>query len=295
MLTLPIHPSCENTDVPVAPPPSRLKIEPEDFPPLPEVAWKVLQMTSDLCCGVQNLERVVSRDQALTSRILKIANSAFFGLRREVRTVGHAAVVLGNRRLRGLVIASSIGGVLYQTPSGRLLWEHALGVGLSSSEIARSCAYPDPEEAFVAGLLHDIGKALLDYQYPQLYARVMERLLEEPSTSSPILERQIFGTDHSQAGLLLVEAWSLPLELGDAIGWHHAPVKAPHDPFLASLVNLADGLCRKSGIGPLESPELDLGNLEGTAFLEVSGSQLETMFDHISVKLKQDKDLFGLS
>ncbi len=148
----------------------RVRIEVDHFPPLPRVAWKVLELTSDLYAGVEPLGQVISRDQTLTARVLRIANSAFFQRSREIHTVEQASAVLGNQRIRSLVVAASLGGLLHLAPQGRALWEHALGVALSAREVASMLRNRvDPEEAFVAGLLHDIGKGLFDAQHAELF------------------------------------------------------------------------------------------------------------------------------
>ena len=136
--------------VPPPPNPRKLSVslELDHFPPLPEVAWRVLELTSDLYLGVDKLAEVISRDQTLTARILRIANSAFFQRLCEIKTVKHASTVLGNRKIRGIVIAASLGGILYRSPQGRLLWQHALGVGLAARELS---FHPVGDEALLAG------------------------------------------------------------------------------------------------------------------------------------------------
>ncbi|MFZ0430810.1 MAG: HDOD domain-containing protein [Acidobacteriota bacterium] len=282
----------------VLPPPNPRKLsvslELDHFPPLPEVAWRVLELTSDLYLGVDKLAEVISRDQTLTARILRIANSAFFQRLCEIKTVKHASTVLGNRKIRGIVIAASLGGILYRSPQGRLLWQHALGVGLAARELSgRLPVNADAEEAFVAGLLHDIGKGLFDYQHPELFVQAVSLASADPDLSTVDAERQVLGVDHLEVGARVAEAWNLPASIANVIRYHHDPSASPRNPHLCAIVCLADRCCLRLAIGPISKPELDPMDFASAAILGVAGEELERIQTDFLDKVELDRALFS--
>lgn len=279
-----------------APTPRKLSVslELDHFPPLPEVAWKVLELTSDLYLGVDRLAEVISRDQTLTARILRIANSAFFQRLCEIKTVKHASTVLGNRKIRGIVIAASLGGILYRSPQGRRLWQHALGVGLAARELAaRLSTTVDAEEAFVAGLLHDIGKGLFDYQHPELFVQAASLASADTDLSTIDAERQILGIDHVEVGEQVAEAWNLPESIANAIRFHHDPSASNTHPQLCAVICLADRSCLRMGIGPISKPELDPMDLGSAAILGIDAAELAQSQENFLEKIEMDRALFS--
>lgn len=264
-----------------------------DFPPLPEVAWKVLEMTSDVYCGTQALEEIISRDQALTARLLRIANSAFLGVRGEVVTVGKAASVLGSQRLRSIVVAASLDGIFKKTPTGRLQWEHSLAVALACHQLAKDNRYSDPDEAFVAGLMHDIGKNILDGQHPDSYGQVLELIAEGGQTTLKA-ERYILGYDHCEAGTLLANVWNWCERLTEVVRLHHTPEEAVVDPSLCHIVHFADSVVVKMGIGPISRPDLSLLDSPSLGILKLTAEQVEQLSEQIPTKLADEKKTFRL-
>lgn len=274
--------------------PHSLAAQTGDLPPLPEVAWKVLQITSDLYWNACDFEKVVTHDQALTAKILKISNSAFFGLRGTVSTVSQAAVILGNRRLRSLVVAASLEGVFGgRTLNGERLWEHSLAVALATGQLALKRNFPEPEEAFVAGLMHDIGKAVLDGNREEVYTEILKRAnLEHIQVID--LEREMLGFDHTQVGSLLATKWNLAPHIEEVVRYHHSPSEASRNPELCAIVSLADAVCVKKGVGPVSLPDLDLNQLEATRMLGIGEDQLDAVINEVQLKLEEDRRMFGL-
>ncbi len=271
-----------------------VSLELDHFPPLPEVAWRVLELTSDLYLGVDKLAEVISRDQTLTARILRIANSAFFQRLCEIKTVKHASTVLGNRKIRGIVIAASLGGILYRSPQGRLLWQHALAVGLAARELSgRLPIKVDAEEAFVAGLLHDIGKGLFDYQHPELFVQAASLASADSELSTIDAERQILGIDHVEIGAKVAEAWHLPESIGSAIRFHHDPSAAAAHPRLCAIICLADRSCLRAGIGPISKPDLNPMDSAAGAILGVTEDELKESQADFLERIEMDRALFS--
>jgi HD-like signal output (HDOD) protein len=273
--------------------PTRPVLDIDVLPPLPEVAWRILEMTSDLYLGVGELSDLIARDQALTARVLRIANSAFFRRTREIRTVRDAAVLLGNRKIRGVVIAASLGGVIRKTPQGRQLWEHALGAALAAREIAARTRLADPDDAFVAGLLHDVGKILFDLQFPQAFLEAVACAEANPDLSTLEAERAYLGWTHTEAGELVAEAWNLPDAIAEVVTCHHEPERSVLFHELSVLVQASNWLCHSLGIGPVRrvAETVDAEAIWKAVGLEPDG--VGALAEDFLIRLSQDKELFG--
>jgi len=264
-----------------------------EVPPLPEVALKVLEYADDAVISTEEISSVIIRDQGLTSQILKMANSAFFGLKRQIATIRHAAVVLGTKRLRSMVITASMSRVYSRSALGRIFWEHALVVALISSELAKIHRISDPEMAFVAGIMHDIGKSILAAQYPEDY-RVVNDKIQTERISSCKAEQKQFGTDHSHVGAFVADTWYLPQPLHDAIQYHHATWRAEHEPGLTSIIYLADRIAHSIGVGPVKNPKLDFREIAREVEVEVDPDILAAVGDGIRARYEKERQAFGL-
>jgi len=269
--------------------------EAEDIPTLHEVAWKLLKTVSDRASHLQDLERLISRDQPLTAKILRIANSSWMGSRQPVSTLRQAILVLGTRRLRSLVLAASIDGVVRsRAMKNRHTWEHALAVAVASEFVAEETRYPDRQEAFVGGLLHDLGKGVLEKSLTSEYQQVLDRVYNEHIWAVEA-ERSILGFDHAAVGGLVAQKWNLPAVLQEVVREHHTPASATLDPYLCAIVSFADGLCVKEGIGPSQRPDIDLCSLSATSILGMKPHSLEKTAQAVAKRFREDKRLFGLN
>ena len=228
-----------------------------ELPPLPQVAAQVLRLSADPDSSTDDLQRVISTDQALTAQILKIANSAMFGMMREVKTLTQAIMTLGFSTIRSVVIASSAKNLYSRGSVGlqeRLLWEHALVVAIATRTYARSMRFPRSEEAFLAGLMHDIGKSVMGLKFPDRYGALIRSVYNEKQDGLH-QELDVFGFDHAMVGEALLRSWNFAERLLDAVRWHHDPALAPADhQGLASLVALGNQLALDLNLG-LGRPE----------------------------------------
>jgi putative nucleotidyltransferase with HDIG domain len=270
------------------------QIDIRDIPPLPEVALKVIEYGDDEAVNADEIGQFIARDQGLTGQILKIANSAYFGMKRQIGTIRHAAVVLGARRLRSAVVAASLGEVYSGTALGRILWEHSLIVAMIASELARIHRHSDPELAFVAGIMHDVGKSVIDTQYPESYVEVLEKISREQKSCLEA-ERSSFGFDHTHVGSIVADVWGLPKGLHSAIRYHHSTWEARHDPELTSLVYLADRVAQSIGIGMVHNFDLDLRELASETELEIDPGILAAVGEGVKVQFERERKFFGLA
>jgi putative nucleotidyltransferase with HDIG domain len=171
-----------------------------DLPTLPVIAQKVLLLADDDDSGPEKLSGMISSDQALSAKVLSLANSAYYGYRSKIGTIRHAVVVIGVNMLKQLSLSVLVCGTLGRGGKGRAeFWKHSFGTATASSMIAKHTRVYDPDVCFMAGLLHDVGKMIID-----TYFR------DEPHL------------DHTEVGSWMAERWQLPQELINAIAFHHS-------------------------------------------------------------------------
>lgn len=222
---------------------------------LPEVALEVMRLAEDPQSTGDDLDRVLSRDPALSARVLRIVNSAFYGVRREVSSIGTAIVVLGFAAVKNIAIAASLarmfrGGVLPGGFEPRSLWTHAVGVATASRLVVGSVGGIDASDAFLAGLMHDIGMIVEMQACRDQFIATLADVTAHPELSFREAERRNIGATHEQFGESLARAWRFPVALQQVTGWHHAPLSLPlADRKLPAIVYVADHLTARVGIG----------------------------------------------
>ncbi len=189
---------------------------------LPQVLAEVVRVADDDASTASDIADIIMKDPALTARMLRISNSAYYGQGREVTTINQAVVTLGIRAVKAMALSSGIYGLfeISQPVVDRLrFWRHSLEVAIACREIAQACSYRPSEEAFIAGLMHDIGILVLESNFSDQFSRVWK--LVESGESLVKLEEAAWGTNHSRVAKFLLTQWKLPSLLGDAISKHH--------------------------------------------------------------------------
>ena len=223
------------------------------LPTLPTVITQMIGLIDNPKTSARDVARLIATDQALTAKILKLANSAFYGFPRKISTVNHAIVVLGFETVKSLGLSVS---VLERFASGgkdtsfdrQKFWEHSIACGVAARLLAGKLRYRVQGEAFAAGILHDIGKLILSQYFPDEFAEIM-RLVREQDIYIGKAEEAVLGVTHAEIGHWLAEKWNLPGQLDDTIAFHHAPGRLERGAELPSLIHLADFLCRREKIG----------------------------------------------
>ncbi len=226
--------------------------EVNDLPPMPQVAMKARQIVSDPNANYTELAKVIETDQAIATRVLKLANSAFYCSAGEVSTIHRAAVVLGTKSLHKLLTLACSSSLLgnrlmgYELDAGDM-WMHSLAVASGSGLIARKYNPELEDDAFSAGLIHDAGKLILD-PYIQGRKHVFAELLEDGKVSFLEAERKALGFDHAEIASEVCEKWKIPSTVSNAIKYHHRPSDAAEKD-LALIVHVADSIALMSGVG----------------------------------------------
>ncbi len=259
-----------------------------DLPAVPDVAHKVMKLLADPNSTSSMICKAISADQALTARILKISNSAFYGCLRTINNLQSAIVIIGYTAIRSLVIAVSSREVYKRFGlTEQMMWEHSVGVGVASHILAQEVKLSKVDDVFVCGLLHDLGKVVMNNADPERYKQVMETVYNE--NVEPIeAEREIFGFTHTEVGALVVKKWNLTEELEKVVRFHHDINQlSDQDEYvfiLASLLNLADRICRRLGIGSRGADESI--EVKGTTTAKTIGLADDRM-DEVVAKIEQ--------
>jgi HD-like signal output (HDOD) protein len=267
-----------------------------DLPAMPHVASKVLELSSDPQTCAPQLQQVIADDQAMAARILKIANSAMYACSRRVKTLSEAIVMLGFNSIRSLVVTSAARN-LYAGAGARLglkerlLWEHSIGCAFAGRMLALRRWPQMAEEAFLAGLMHDIGKLVLNLQIPERFDEVVQIVYNEQRGFCET-ERELLGFDHSQVGALLVNKWKLSPLLEETIGLHHDPQAVTGDRPLLVCLDAANQLCHRLGIGFKDDPDLDLLAQPSLRALGFTAADLDDLAGRLQETLEQEMEIF---
>lgn len=222
----------------------------EQIPTLPHVVSRILEMSNDPDVRVELLADAILKDKALTARMIRMVNSAFWGIQRQVASIREAIVYLGLQQIRNIVLTTSLFNTFRsRNPSFRItaIWEHGLGCAMISRSIAEIIGYADSEKAYLAGLLHDIGEVVLSQFCVEEFHRVID-LVHEEGLPFYEAERRVMAINHTDFASWFREQWKFSDDLTEVIATHHTPEAATIDPPLVSIVVLGDLFCRVRGL-----------------------------------------------
>ena len=217
---------------------------------LPEIFIRVNQVMEDPKHDAKQLGDVISHDPALTVRILRIVNSAYYALAVKIELVSRAVSVIGEQDLRNLILATSAVDVFKRMPNQLvdidLFWRHSVHTGIVARLLSRQCNILHGERLFVAGLLHDIGKLVLYYKEMELSQQVLLKASESDGVVFRA-EQEVIGYTHADVGGALIDAWQLADTLKEVVTYHHHPLRSKKYRMETSLVHIAD--CVVNSIG----------------------------------------------
>ncbi|HEX5364328.1 MAG TPA: HDOD domain-containing protein [Gallionella sp.] len=228
---------------------------------LPHIFIRINQLVNDPDSSMHDIARVVSQDLSFSMRLLRVANSPFYGFSSSIDTVDKAVSVIGTSKIRSLAlsmsVASSFSSLLNDLVSMDNFWRHSLYCAVIARILAKQTGKCDPEVMFTAGLLHDIGELIIFNRLPE-QAREVLLLVQDSVDDLPmhVAERQILGFDHGQVGLELARQWNLPPMLEECIGYHHAVAEVQHFPREVALVHLANILAQMAELDTLDPADV---------------------------------------
>lgn len=265
----------------------------KQLPPLPPVVSDLIVSFGDDDVNTSQIARQISHDQGLTARVLRVANSPFYGLQSKVGTINDALVVLGFRAVRSMVMALGINGAFRvdQCPgfAAQGYLRHSIGAALAARSLA-PLAGKNADLAFTAALLHDIGQLVLASSFSVQYA-VALAYREKHDCPLVVAERDILGLDHAEVGAILAETWRFPESLQQAIAKHHAPAAEVADS-LANLVHLADAFAHALGLS--KSPNEMVSAIDRTAWerLGLDGKKCARILADVEANFEDSWQIF---
>lgn len=213
----------------------------KEFPAMPNVIMHALNIMKDPDSSTKELAKVISYDQSLSTKVLTLVNSAYYGLPQQITSITRAISLIGMSKAKNLILTVAMRPMLVNQ-GDKELWKHSMVTAVGCEYVARNYKIMDADEAFVVGFLHDLGKVVLNLKDSRLY----EKVEETARGNSNILEieRMYFGTDHCQMGSLLTKKWQLPLLVNNTIKYHHTP-NLSSMPTACSLVYFVDSLVKE--------------------------------------------------
>ena len=270
---------------------------------LPEITLKIVELVEDPKSTAQDLHKVISNDPALCSRILKVVNSSFYGLPGQIASINRAIVMLGLNAVKNIAIAASLaklfrGGELTPNFSARDLWNHSTSVAATCKIIADSLRLGLSDEAFLAGLIHDIG-VMVEMQYDRnKLIEVLETVKCDsngvPQCNMRDVENKVFGACHTEFGAGLAEKWKFPKSFSLVTGFHHNPLELPAESrTLTTIVHIADRLAAEAAAGfRLDLPSLEVGADVRDA-IKLSSEKFEELRKNLPAALKNVGNLLA--
>jgi len=280
--------------------PPRIAGKLKQLPALPQAAERLTREILKEEPDIAEVVRIIESDPALVGRVLSLVNSPYYGVRWKVSTVEHAVGLLGLRAIESMVISLTVFDVLSPRGDHSLdytrHWQHSLAVAAAARFIAEKAGYPIPEEAYTAGILHDVGRAAMDISAPDDFARVLEAL-DERDGVGVLIERETIGIDHAGAGRFVLKHWNMDDKLAEAVGRHHADDiacmrdGAPAE--LAGVLQAADLAAWSAGLGGLDiPPNLAPSDAVLGFYKRLDKAPLEA---EMETELKRTADLFGVT
>lgn len=250
---------------------------------LPEITVRIIELVENPDSTAHDLHLIIANDPALSARVLKVVNSAFYALPGQIGSINRAIVLLGLNAVKNIAIAASLaklfrGGRLCPTLAARDLWENAIGVAAGVKLLSERVELGLPDEAFLSGLIHDIGVMVeMQARRPKLL-QVVERV-EQQGVSFRDAELAVFGVTHEQFGHALCEKWKFPTFLQQVAGFHHRPMELTAESrTIACLVHVADVMAAKNDIGyarVVDSLEISPGVLDELKLTESALDEIE--------------------
>jgi len=270
----------------------------DSLPSLPSIVMKLIEVVNAPDSSAEDAAELIEKDPALTSKMIRLANSAFYGIPRSISSVTSAVVVLGFNTIRSLVLSASVAKMFEgkHTIDIDRFWKHSVVTAMASKIIVRhlmGVRMMDPESAFCAGVLHDIGMLIFSQYMAEDYAKVCEYAKKN---SIPLLEAEdkVLGVNHAQMGKILADRWSLPSDLEYAIVFHHKPEEADKAIPLVNVIHLADTISHDLGCGHWDGEARNLESAACRAELKIGDADYAKIMFNIESSLDKSQEFLAI-
>jgi len=267
-----------------------------ELPASPAVVSSVMGLTSNLDSKITDISNVLAADPSLTAKVLKLSNSSFYGRPKGVTSLQEAVLILGFFTVRSMVIATSAHTMYSKNDTDGTrskLWQHSLSAAVAGRQIATYIKHPQREEVFIAALLHDIGKLVLLQRMPQQYSEVLDAIAKDHGAFMEV-ETEVLGFDHCDVAAILLEKWSFPTSLTEAIQHHHDPSPPQDDQPIpvAHIVSLGNQMAKLTDVGFADRKVENLSELESAKLMSLDQETLDTIFEQFQEFYRIETSIF---
>lgn len=267
------------------------------LPSLPAICTELSRAIDSPYATITSIGDIIRKDQSLTTRLLRLANSAIYGVPRRIETLDEALNLIGLRQMAELALATTVIDVFSDIPTELAnpvtFWEHSVACGIGSAVLAQARGEPIPDRFFVGGLLHDLGRLVMYLQAPKESARILARCRETGELST-VVEEEVLGFDHAALGAALLESWNMRSPLLDMVRYHHHPTRSTAAVADVAVIHVADflvtamelGTCGEFAVTPLSREAWRRCALEKDRLEEVVRA-IEQRYEPVSALLTQ--------
>ncbi|MCS7199824.1 MAG: HDOD domain-containing protein [Caldimicrobium sp.] len=257
----------------------------EGLPTLPPVVQKLILMVEDERTSLNQIAEVIEKDQVITTKVLRLANSAFYGFPKKVSTVTQAMMLLGINVLKILIMTSSIFDIIHKEDVG--LWEHSIGVAACSKIIAERLEIKETQEIATAGLLHDLGRVIEKVAFAEDYKNLIKLIQEGKDPLEA--EKAVLGLDHAEIGAFIMTQWNIPERLIEAVLAHHNLQLTKKYKQEAAIIHLANFLVHARGYGETPYKSVPPLNSEVFKILKLSFPEIKEILFNLEPRLYELK------
>ena len=270
----------------------------DSLPKLPDVTLRLINVVNDPDSSLEEIVEIIRYDQTITTELLKLCNSAYFGLSRQITSLDDAVRFIGTSQLMQMVLAAHTQALLTPEQAGYglrpgALWVHAIAVATACQLVARRIGSNERGTLFTVGLLHDIGKVVLNENVSVTYSGIV-RMVAEQGISFVEAEQRMLGTTHPEVGELVARRWKLPDPIPLCIRYHHEPSALPEPNHLVDITHIADAACLLLGIGGGDDSPLyriDQSTLERVG---LKAADIEEIGAAVVAEVKSIQELFNI-
>jgi HD-like signal output (HDOD) protein len=266
---------------------------------LPAVAVQIIHLSEDPDSSIEAMNKVVLNDPILGARILKLVNSAYYGMPGQVDSIQRAIVMLGFKAVKNIAIAASLvnmvrGGRITEGFCATDLWNHSIAVATSAQMLARHSTHVSIDEAFLAGLIHDVGIVVEMQAFGPIFAQMIQKLYADQALTFREAEKEAFGASHEDFGAGLARNWNFPESLQLVTGYHHRPLElAETDRQLPGLVHVADVLASRIGVGYTRTVETASVDPRFLSELGLTDADLDAVAEQLPEAVRSSQALFS--
>ena len=273
-----------------------------NLPTLPQIASRMLRIINDPLTSSSDVAFVIGQDLSLSAKVLRLANSAFYGVPRSITNINSAVVILGLKVLHTIVLGLTVFDMFPENKKSadlfnrKSFWLHSLSCGLIAKFLAsriRKFIFFDPEEAFCAGLLHDIGKVVMEQYFHEDFHRAL-LTAQKKNISMFEAENETLGYNHTHVAQWLTASWGLPAELQLPLIYHHTPSDSNQFQDIIALCHLSDCLCYDFGMNNEKyiSPEI---NTDAIQILKLDQKDIDDLKDNFQLEMEKMKIFFDIA